>query len=114
MFTGGYLVVLSACPDSGVAENIARVLLDAGLAACVNILPGVRSMYLWKGSLQLDSEVLMIIKTTALRFPALRQALVAAHPYELPEVVAVAVEDGHPPYLAWIADPVDRDHTDGS
>lgn len=109
-----FLVVLSTCPDATVASGLARMLLGAGHAACVNVVAGVRSMYVWKGAVQADDEVLMIIKTTALRFPALRQALVAAHPYELPEVVAVAVEDGHPPYLAWIADPVDRDHTDGS
>jgi periplasmic divalent cation tolerance protein len=105
LFTDGHLVVLSTCPDTGVAENIARILLDAGLAACVNILPEVRSMYVWKGSLQSEAEVLMIIKTAATNFDRLRATLVAAHPYELPEVVALEIRDGHHPYLQWLADP---------
>jgi len=97
--------VLSTCPDTGVAERIARILLDAGLAACVNILPGVRSMYVWQGSLQSETEVLMIIKTAATNFVRLRETLVAAHPYEVPEVVALEIADGHHPYLQWLADP---------
>ena len=105
MLTGGYLVVLSTCPDTGTAADIARILLDDGLAACVNILPGVRSMYVWKGSVQSDAEVLMIIKTAAVNFDRLRETLVAAHPYELPEVVALEIADGHHPYLQWLADP---------
>jgi periplasmic divalent cation tolerance protein len=99
------MVVLSSCPDTRVAEDIARTLLDAGLAACVNILPGVRSMYVWKGSLQCETEVLMLIKTAAANFDRLRDMLVAAHPYELPEVVALEIADGHHPYLQWLADP---------
>ena len=98
-------MVLSTCPDTDVAENIAQILLNAGLAACVNILPGVRSMYVWKGSLQSDTEVLMLIKTAAANFDRLRDMLVAAHPYELPEVVALEIADGHHPYLQWLADP---------
>jgi periplasmic divalent cation tolerance protein len=105
LFTDGYLVVLSTCPDTRAAENIARILLDAGLAACVNILPGVRSMYVWKGSLQSEAEVLMLIKTAAANFDRLSETLVAVHPYELPEVVALEIVDGHHPYLQWLADP---------
>jgi periplasmic divalent cation tolerance protein len=105
LFNHGYLVVLSTCPDIAVAENLAQTLLDAGLAACVNILPGVRSMYVWNGSLQSDTEVLMIIKTAAPNFDRLREMLVAAHPYDLPEVVALEIADGHHPYLQWLADP---------
>jgi periplasmic divalent cation tolerance protein len=105
LFNHGYLVVLSTCPDIAVAENLAQTLLDAGLAGCVNILPGVRSMYVWNGSLQSDTEVLMIIKTAAPNFDRLREMLVAAHPYDLPEVVALEIADGHHPYLQWLADP---------
>jgi periplasmic divalent cation tolerance protein len=105
LFTDTYLVVLSTCPDTEVAENIARILLADGLAACVNILPGVRSMYVWKGSLQCDAEVLMIIKTAAPNFDRLRATLVEAHPYDVPEVVALEIADGHHPYLQWLADP---------
>ncbi len=109
-----FLVVLSTCPDAGVAGVLARMLLEEGHAACVNIVPGVRSMYVWEGVVQADDEVIMVIKTTTSRFPALRQALVARHPYELPEVVAVGVEDGHPPYLAWVANPLGRAPADES
>jgi periplasmic divalent cation tolerance protein len=105
LFNHGYLVVLSTRPDIAVAENLAQTLLDAGLAGCVNILPGVRSMYVWNGSLQSDTEVLMIIKTAAPNFDRLREMLVAAHPYDLPEVVALEIADGHHPYLQWLADP---------
>jgi periplasmic divalent cation tolerance protein len=100
-----FLVVLSTCPNAEVAGELARALLEAGHAACVNVVPGVRSMYVWKGAVQADDEVLLVIKTTAARFPALRDTLVAQHPYELPEVVAVGIEDGHHPYLDWLADP---------
>jgi periplasmic divalent cation tolerance protein len=100
-----FLLVLSTCPDADTADRLARALLEAGLAACINVVPGLRSLYLWKGELQADAEVLLLIKTTAAKFPALREALVARHPYELPEVIAVAIEDGHHPYLAWLAEP---------
>jgi periplasmic divalent cation tolerance protein len=98
-------LVLSTCPTREVAMEIARSLLDAGHAACVNIVPGVHSMYVWRGQLQAEDEVLLLIKTPSTRFPALREALVAQHPYELPEVIAVGIEDGHHPYLDWLADP---------
>ena len=62
-------------------------------------------MYVWRDAVQADDEVRLLIETTAARFPALRDALVAEHPYELPEVIAVAIEDGHHPYLDWLAEP---------
>mgnify|MGYP001822585064 CR=1 FL=1 len=81
---------------------MARALVEASLAACVNITPGLKSVYSWNGSLQSDEEVLMLIKTTGDRFPALRERLVAMHPYEVPEVVALPIVDGHDAYLRWI------------
>lgn len=81
---------------------MARALVEASLAACVNIAPGLKSVYSWNGSLQSDEEVLMLIKTTGDRFPALRERLVAMHPYEVPEVVALPIVDGHDAYLRWI------------
>ncbi|HEX6571187.1 MAG TPA: divalent-cation tolerance protein CutA [Steroidobacteraceae bacterium] len=107
-------MVLSTCPNAEVAGELARALLEGGHAACVNVVPGVRSMYVWKGAMQADDEVLLVIKTTAARFPALRDTLVAKHPYELPEVVAVGIEDGHHPYLDWLADPRGRAPADES
>jgi periplasmic divalent cation tolerance protein len=98
------LVLLSTCPDAATAERMARELVAASLVACVNIVPGVRSIYLWNGAVQADEEVLMILKTTAGRLAAVRERLVALHPYDLPEIVALPVVDGHHPYLQWVVD----------
>jgi periplasmic divalent cation tolerance protein len=99
----GALVVLSAVASAEDAFRIAEALVERELAACVNVLPGVRSFYRWKGMLQHDDERLLVIKTRVERFEALREALVALHPYELPEVVALPVSAGHPPYIDWIS-----------
>lgn len=96
------LVVLSTVETAEDAERLARDLVDRRLAACVNILPGVRSIYRWKGRTEAASERLLVIKTRAERFDALREALVSQHPYELPEVVALPLAAGHAPYLAWL------------
>lgn len=78
------------------------MLVAERLAACVNVIPSVRSTYRWQGEVQQDEESLLIIKTTAERFAALKQAVLKSHPYELPEIVAVNLSDGHAPYLDWI------------
>jgi periplasmic divalent cation tolerance protein len=98
----GAVVVLSAVASAEDAERIAEALVERELAACVNVLPGVRSFYRWKGALQRDEERLLVIKTRAERFDALREALLALHPYELPEVLALPIVAGHAPYLEWI------------
>jgi periplasmic divalent cation tolerance protein len=103
--TGDCLLVLSTCPSLEAASALARQLLEQDRAACVNVVPAVRSMYLWQGAVQTDDEALMIIKTTASRFDRLRETLVANHPYEVPEVVAIRIADGHHPYLDWLAHP---------
>lgn len=97
------LLVLTNLPDRAAAERIADILIGRQLAACVNILAPCRSVYRWKGVLQHDDEHPMLIKTTAERYPVLEQALRAAHPYELPEIIAVPIERGLPAYLAWVA-----------
>jgi periplasmic divalent cation tolerance protein len=97
------IVVLCTCPDDAVADHIASALVEERLAACVNRLPGVDSTYRWKGEVCRDSECLLLIKTTIERFDALRERIVALHPYELPEVIAVDIARGLPPYLDWIA-----------
>jgi periplasmic divalent cation tolerance protein len=109
-----FLVVLSTCPTPAVATELARALVEQGHAACVNVLPAVRSIYRWQGKVQSDEEALLVIKTTAGRFRELREALVARHPYEVPEVVALRVADGHHPYLDWLADPDGRGRPDES
>lgn len=97
------LLVFCTCPDEAVAGHIAHALVEERLAACVNRVPGITSTYRWKGDVCRDSECLLLIKTTVERFAALRERIVALHPYELPEVIAVDVVRGLPPYLAWIA-----------
>jgi len=97
------LLVLTNLPDRAAAERIADSLIGEKLAACVNILAPCRSVYRWKGEVQHDEEHPVLIKTTAERYPALEQALRAAHPYELPEIIAVPIERGLPAYLAWVA-----------
>jgi len=93
--------VLTNLPDRAAAERIANLVIEKRLAACVNIL-ACRSVYRWKGEIQNDEEHPMLIKTTAERYPALEQALRAAHPYELPEIIAVPIERGLPAYLEWV------------
>jgi len=97
------LVVLTNLPDRGAAERLADALIEQRLAACVNILAPCRSVDRWNGAVQHDEEYPVLIKTNADRYPALEAAIRAAHPYELPEIVAVKVESGLPAYLAWIA-----------
>jgi periplasmic divalent cation tolerance protein len=98
------VAVLSAVGSREEAERIARALVEERLAACVNILPGVVSVYRWKGQLETGDELLLVIKTRADKADALRARLVALHSYELPEVVVLPIAGGHPPYLQWIAD----------
>ena len=96
-------VVLVTCPHPEAAATLARTLVEEGLAACGNVLPGLRSIYRWQGQVQDETEALLLLKTTAARFEALRERVVALHPYEVPEVIALAVDAGHAPYLAWVA-----------
>jgi periplasmic divalent cation tolerance protein len=96
------VVALSTAPSVEKAAEIARTLVEERLAACVNIVPGVRSIYRWKGELCDDTEVLCVIKTRKDRVAALRDRLPALHPYEVPELVVLEVASGHAPYLAWI------------
>jgi len=97
------IVVFSTFPSEDKAADIARTLVSEGHAACANLVPQVRSIYRWQGELCDERETLAIIKTTRERFAALRDRLVALHPYEVPEVIALPVEAGHPPYLDWVA-----------
>jgi periplasmic divalent cation tolerance protein len=96
------LLCYCTCPDDDSARRIAEALVGERLAACVNRLPGIASTYRWQGQVTTEAEHLLLIKTTAARFEALRMRLLALHPYELPELVAVPVEHAHTPYLAWV------------
>ncbi len=95
-------LVYCTFPSAQAAESAARALVETRAAACVSVLPGVRSVYRWQGEVCAEDEVMIIAKTTAERFPALRQELWALHSYDCPEIVAVPIEDGHEAYLAWV------------
>jgi periplasmic divalent cation tolerance protein len=95
-------VVLVTAPDAESAARIARTLIEEGLAACVNLVPGMRSIYRWQGAVQEDAESLLIAKTRAGLVPALAARVRALHPYELPEVIALPVVAGSEPYLDWV------------
>lgn len=97
------IVVFSTCASAEEGERIARALVERRLAACVNVLPGVRSFYRWKGRVEDASEVLVVMKTTRGLFDLLGAELAKLHSYEVPECIAVPVSGGLEPYLAWIA-----------
>lgn len=96
------LLVYCTCPDRLVAGELATALVERGLAACVNILPGVESVYRWQGKIERDGEILLLIKSDTAHFSALEDTISNLHPYEVPEILAVPVEAGHQPYLEWI------------
>ncbi|HET8968166.1 MAG TPA: divalent-cation tolerance protein CutA [Gaiellaceae bacterium] len=100
------LVVFSTFPDPDKAAEVARTLVSEQLAACVNLVGPVRSIYRWQGDVSDEAETLAVIKTTTERFEAMRTRLVELHPYEVAEVIALPIEAGHAPYLAWITDSV--------
>jgi periplasmic divalent cation tolerance protein len=97
------LVVLVTSPSADEAARIARALVEERLAACGNVLPGLRSIYRWEGKVEDEAEVLLLLKTTRERLPALRDRVLALHPYQVPEVLALPVEAGSERYLAWLA-----------
>lgn len=94
-------VVLVMAPST-VAEVIAEALVDERLAACVNVFAGARSVYRWQGEVQLDEEALLVIKTLAAALPALETRLRQLHPYELPEILAIAPTESSAEYLEWL------------
>jgi periplasmic divalent cation tolerance protein len=102
MTTTEALIVLVTVPNDETADKLADALVGERLAACVNVIGGVRSTYRWKGAVERDAELLCVCKTTRDGFERLRARIVELHPYELPEVIALPVERGHAPYLDWI------------
>lgn len=100
------MVAFVTAATSDEATRIARALVEERLAACVNIVAPIASVYRWEGQVQQDSEVLLIIKTTDARLPALIRRVKALHSYQVPEVIAVPIADGSADYLAWLADVV--------
>ena len=97
------LLVFCTCESQAQAEAIADTLVEERLAACVNILPSIRSVYRWQGKIEHAVEVLLLIKTTEARFTAVRDRIPELHSYDTPEVIAVPISAGSEKYLAWIA-----------
>lgn len=103
------LLVLTNVPDEVIAHAIARNIVERRFAACVNVLPGVRSIYQWEGKVEEASEVTMLIKSTPGRYADLEAAIRAAHPYDIPEIIAVPVTAGLPAYLNWVVSETKKD-----
>lgn len=102
------LLVFSTFPTADKAREVGRLLVGERLAACVNVLPGATSIYVWQGEHQESEEALAMIKTRREHYEALEKRLCALHPYEVPEIVAVEISSGLPAYLQWIAARTDR------
>lgn len=96
-------IAFVSCPAAD-ADAIARALVEARVAACVNIVPQLRSIYRWQDAVETADEALLLIKHPAAGFEAVRAEVLRVHPYELPEIIAVRLDQGHAPYLAWILD----------
>ncbi|MFO1184059.1 MAG: divalent-cation tolerance protein CutA [Bauldia sp.] len=96
------VLVYTTWPDTASAASAGRALVEAGLAACVNILPGMASIYRWKGAVETANETVMIVKTLATRADAVTVAVARHHPYETPAIVVIPISGGSQPYLDWI------------
>lgn len=96
------LLAYATCPDKAVAQRIAHALVDAHIAACINIVPGLESVYRWQGRIETDAECLIMIKTRQQRLGDVRDTLTRLHPDDVPEMIAVDIRDGLPDYLAWV------------
>ena len=97
-----HLLVLCTCPGNTVAAEISTALIEQGLAACVNRVPGIKSWYRWEGRLQQDEEVLLLVKTTQARFPDVEAAIRRLHPAQVPEIIGVPIVAGSADYLNWL------------
>jgi periplasmic divalent cation tolerance protein len=102
------LLIWTNLPDRPGAEALAHSLVERGLAACVNILPAVHSVYRWQGAIEEATEISLLIKTSSARYAELEQAIEAAHPYELPEIIAIPIQAGLPAYLEWLLQETNR------
>jgi len=99
-----HLVAFTTAPSAEDGRRLARVLVERGLVACGTVIPGGVSVYRWRGAVEEQEEVLVVLKTTAVRWPDLVSALPGLHPYEVPELLALPVVLGHGPYLRWVSD----------
>lgn len=103
------ILVMTNVPDATIANALGRHLVENKLVACVNILPGVQSIYRWEGAVEEAGEVTVLIKTTRSRYADLEEAIRTMHPYQVPEIISVSIADGFPPYLEWITQETKKD-----
>ncbi len=97
-----YQLVICTCPDENTAVNIAENIVAQKLAACVNVMPAVYSVYQWQDNVESAKENMLLIKTTKGKYSALEQVICSLHPYEVPEIIALDINSGLPDYLKWI------------
>ncbi len=101
-----HIIVFVTAPDEDTAVEIARVLVEEGLAACANIVKDIRSIYKWQGKMEDKSEVLMIAKTSRDRFEDLAKRVKGMHPYDVPEIISVPITQGSDAYIKWLSEAV--------
>ena len=101
---GNHIVMLCTCPDPASGEQIALALVEERLAACVNLVPDLLSTYRWQGKVEQAAECLLLIKTEASRFEAVKERIQALHSYELPEIIALPITAGDSKYLKWMTE----------
>ncbi len=97
-----FFISFCTTPDTGTSERLAGLLVESGLAACVNIIPGMTSVYEWQGKIEKEQECLLIIKSTEEKYKQIEDMIIENHPYDLPEVISVKIEKGYDQYLKWI------------
>jgi len=97
------LLVLTNCPDEATANALALAVLEDKLAACVNLLPSIQSVYRWRGAIESAVEIPLLIKSTAANYPALEAKIREIHPYDVPEIIALPITHGLPAYLDWLS-----------
>ena len=97
-----YCILLCSCPDQEIAKSIAQQLIILKQAACINILPGILSIYAWQGEIEHANEHLLLIKTRKDKYQLIEETITTMHPYELPEIISVPIENGLTTYLQWV------------
>lgn len=102
------IIVFVTTPSHSDAADIARTIVSERLAACVNIIPGIRSIFYWEEKVQDEQETLMIIKSSAELFEDLKKRIIMTHPYSVPEIISVEIQQGHQEYLNWIFETLKR------
>ena len=98
------LMVFVTVPDPETGARMGRVLVEEGLAACVNVIPGLRSIYAWQGKICDEAEALCLVKTRRTSYERLRERLTTLHPYDVPEIIGFVPDEGNQPYLRWLLD----------